>query len=387
MNLVAVDNVTMNDVQALLEHRAEPCISLYAPMQRAGKETRQNSIRIKNLLRRTTEQLAEQGLTEDAIAGLLEPIHNDIADAPFLQQQNEGLAIFRSADFFAFYRVPLDFDEAVIINHRFHIKPLLPMFTSNGRFYVLALSQNNLRLFCGSRSSLVELALPADMPTSMEAVTQYDDPEKSLQYHTGEGTSLAAPVYHGQADADNRVNLLRYFLEVDRGITQVLHGESAPLVLAGVDYLLPLYHDRNNYPNLLETGVTGNPETLRPDELQPQAWQIVSDYFENARQAALERYGNGLSSDLVSDDLRAIVPAAHYGRVDTLFVADRAEQWGQFNPADGSVTLHETAQPGDTDLLDAAVAQTLLNSGTVYELASADMPNHSLIAAIFRYPA
>lgn len=387
MNLVAVDSVTMSDMQALLEHRAEPCISIYAPMQRAGKETRQNSIRIKNLLSQAEEQLATQGFDENAIENLLEPIRRDIEDAPFLQQQNEGLAIFRSADFFVFYRVPLDFDETVIVNQRFHIKPLLPMFTSNGRFYLLALSQNDLRLFCGSRSSLVELDLPEDMPTSMEEVTQHDDPEKSLQYHTGEGTSTAAPVYHGQADADNRVNLLRYFLEVDRGITQILHGQSAPMVLAGVDYLLPLYHDRNNYPNLLAEGVTGNPETLRPDELQPRAWEVVSDYFEHDREEALERYGNGLGNNLASDDLPAIVAAAYYGRVDTLFVAAGAEQWGHFEPADSSVTLHETAQPGDTDLLDAAVAQTLLNSGTIYDLAPEDMPGNSMIAAIFRYPA
>lgn len=387
MNLVAVDNVTMADVQELLQQRADPCISIYAPMQQAGKETRQNSIRIKNLLRQAEEQLTQHGLEPDTIADLLEPIRREIEDAAFLQQQNEGLAIFRSADFFAFYRVPLDFDESVLVNQRFHLKPLLPMFTSNGRFYLLALSQNNLRLFCGSRSSLTELALPEDTPTSIEAVLQYDDPEKTLQYHTGSGTATAAPMYHGQADADDRVNLLRYFLEVDRGVTQVLHGETAPLVLAGVDYLLPLYHDRNNYPNLLETAVTGNPDTLRPDELQPQAWQIISDYFESKRRQALERYANGQGGDLVSDDLHSIVPAAHYGRIDTLFLTSNAEQWGQFNPDDSSVTTHETAQPGDTDLLDDAVAHTLLNSGTVYDVEADAMPGNSPVAAIFRYPA
>lgn len=38
-----------------------------------------------------------------------------------------------------------------------------------------------------------------------------------------------------------------------------------PLVLAGVEYLLPIYRRANTYPYLLDGGVTGNPEGRRPD--------------------------------------------------------------------------------------------------------------------------
>jgi len=43
--------------------------------------------------------------------------------------------------------------------------------------------------------------------------------------------------------------------------------KKAPLVLAGVEYLFPIYQEANTYPDLVEEGITGNPENLKPEEL------------------------------------------------------------------------------------------------------------------------
>jgi hypothetical protein len=385
MNLVAVDTLTTADLQRLVQTRSHPCISLYAPMVRAGKETRQNAIRMKNLLRQAEVQLAQNGVEPDLISALLQPIR-DLADPDYLQQQNDGLALFRTHEHVAAFRLPIDFDERLVVGERFHIKPLLPMFTKNGRFYLLALSQNNLRLFRGTRTSIVELELPDDLPTSLAEALKLDDPEQSLQYHSASPEAGAAPTYHGHAESDERVQLLRYFLEVDRGVSQVLHGETAPLVLAGVEHLLPLYHDRNNYPHLLPSGVTGNPDNLRPDELHEHAWPIAAQNLLEVEQADMARYEQELAAGRGSHDLRVIVPAAREGRIETLFVALDTDQPGRFDPSDGSLTLHDTPAPGDTDLLDETVAHTLLNSGTVYGLNQAAIPDGGTVAAIFHYP-
>ena len=38
------------------------------------------------------------------------------------------------------HRLPLAFETLVVVANRFHVKPLLPLFMGNGRFYVLAFS-------------------------------------------------------------------------------------------------------------------------------------------------------------------------------------------------------------------------------------------------------
>jgi hypothetical protein len=88
---------------------------------------------------------------------------------------------------------------------------------------------------------------------------------------------------------------------------------------------------------------------------------------------------------LASSYLRAIIPAAHAGRVDTLFIATGQRRWGSFDPSSGALALHEAAEPHDSELLDLAVIQTILHGGTVYALAPEQMPELAPLAAIFRY--
>jgi hypothetical protein len=362
-------------------------------MERAGKETRQNAIRLKNMLRETEDRLVNAGIEAANIEHLVEPIRALLSDTIFWQHQSDGLAIFRSAEMFRTYRAPLSFEELLVITDRFHIKPMLPIFTDNGHFYVLALSQNDVRLLQSTRYSADICELPEDTPTSLEEALADDDPEKQLQFHTSARAGVNpsagkgnAWMMHGHDDPDERVNLLRYFQEVDRGVWAVLHDKQAPLVLYGVDYLLPLYADRNSYNNLLEQGVTGNPDTLKPEEIQGHAWEVVEPYFQQQQQQAAERFHENRSKDLASSELGAIVTGAINGRVDTLFVPVGVQQWGRFDPASNTIEVYEDNRPGAQDLLDLAALHTIANSGVVYAVEPEDVPDSGYAAAIFRYP-
>jgi hypothetical protein len=385
-----MDKMTRQDLKPLLEHTAAPCVSCFVPMERAGKETRQNPIRVKNMLREAVERLTAQGMPESDAEAMLKPVQRMLDDSAEWQEQSDGLAIFCSPSLFQTYRVPLRFDELLVVAPSFHLKPLLPMFTSNGQFYILALSQGNIRLLQGTRNYVDEITLPSEMPTSIEQALGQDITEKQLQFHTnvpvGQGGQHAVQ-FHGQGTPDDqhRSRLLRYFLEIDRGMQQVLAGEQAPLVLAGVEYLLPLYHDRNTYPHLIEEGITGNPDHLKPEELHAQAWDIVEPYMQQEQQRAVERYNQNSEREQSSGDLRTVIPAAAFGRVDTLFVAIGVQTWGSFNPSDSTLQVHAEPLPGDEDLLDFAAVHTLLHSGTVYAVPADRVPGGSTVAALFRY--
>jgi Bacterial archaeo-eukaryotic release factor family 7 len=154
---------------------------------------------------------------------------------------------------------------------RYHLKPLLPLLAGDGRFYVLALSQNEVRLLGASRYSTDEVKLGDDVPESLADALKLDEPEKQLQFHTGssgDGGAGRSAVFHGHgAKDDSKDNILRYFRKIDRGLRDVLKGQEAPLVVAGVDYLLPIYREANTYSGLVEEGTTGNPEELSVEEL------------------------------------------------------------------------------------------------------------------------
>jgi hypothetical protein len=388
-----MDILTRSELRTLTRKPKGWCVSIYMPTHRVGAEIQQDPIRLKNLLAEAEEHLLTRGLRTTEAKELLESAGRLLQDSLFWQRQSDGLAVFLSPEAFRYYRLPFDFKELVVVSDRFHIKPLLPLLSGDGRFYVLALSQNEVRLLQGTRYSVSEVALEG-VPESLAEALRYEGPEKRLQFHTstrtpgGKGERPAIFHGHGVASADDPKGYIsRYFHQIDEGLHSLLQGEQAPLVLAGVDYLLPIYREANTYPHLVDEGIEGNPEELRAEELHEQAWAIVQPRFLAVQKedAAQYRQLAGAGSEQASNDLKEIVPTAYHGRVETLFVAVGLQQWGTFDSATNAVQLHREVKPGNEDLLDFAAVHTLLNRGTVYAVEPEKVPDDTLLAAMFRY--
>jgi hypothetical protein len=109
----------------------------------------------------------------------------------------------------------------------------------------------------------------------------------------------------------------------------------------------------------------------------------VRPRFSEAQQKAAARYRQLAGTGQTSRDVREIVAAAYYGRIETLFAVSGAQQWGVFNPDTGQVDLHEGPESGD--LLEFAALQTVLHHGTVYVTNPENMPDDTDAVSVFRY--
>jgi hypothetical protein len=387
MNVLSKDDLT-----TLLEGRPGWHISMFMAMVQRGAATQQNPIRCKTLLRQAEEQLLARGVRPQEAQNLLQPVKQLLADHVFWQRQNQGLALFLAPHIFREYRVPVALDELVVVTHRFHIKPLIPLLSGNGHFFVLALSQKEVRLLQGTRYSISEVELQG-VPQGITEALRFEDVEKRGHHYPGSqgrpagGVSPLAGHGVGIEDASHEPQdpILRYFQQVDAGLRTLLRNERAPLVLAGVEYLLPIYHRANTYPYLLEGGVTGNPERLRPEELRERAWDIVQPNFQRAQDAAADQYRQLAGTGRAAGDIGAIVTAAYDGRVDTLFIAVDKHMWGSFDGESRTIEAYQEAVAGDDDLLDVAAMYTLLKRGTIYAVGLDQMPERTPAAAILRY--
>ncbi len=385
--------LTREEVRGLLEPRPGPCISIFLPTARAGAETQQNPIRWKNLLRAAEEQLAERGLRRPEIEELLEPLRALQDDADFWQHQSEGLAAFRAPDLVRVYRLPLRFDELAAVEDRFHLQPVFPLFDGDGRFFVLAIAMHDIRLFEGSRWSVEEVDLK-DVPRSIEEAVGEELGQKPLAFaKSGPGARVGhgAPGFHshGASEDDTKTALFNFFKRVDNGIQELPIDRNAPLVLAGVDYLLPIYREATQHPHLVPEGVLGNPEVLRPEELHAAAWKLVEPLFLERRRRLAERYGELSGTGRATGDLEEVVGAAHDGRVDTLFSSVGARCWGSWDPEERKVELDghgDAPSPGSEDLCDLAAIQTFLHGGEVFAVPAEEVPAEGApLAAIFRW--
>ena len=383
MNLFSID-----ELKTLIKKPSGACISIYMPTHRMGTTTQQDPIRFKNLMRQAEELLVGGGMRGQAARDLLEQAKK-LDNSEFWQYQSYGLAIFISTNVFRYYCLPLNFGELVVFTDRFHLKPLLPLLTGDGKFYILALSQNEVRLLQGTRYSVSEVELQ-NVPQSIAEALKYDDPEKQFQFHTGTpsaGSGDRAAMFHGHGAGadDEKDNILRYFRKVDGGLQEFLKNQQVPLVLAGVDYLLPIYKQANTYPYLMDNGITGNPDELKAEELHSSTWEIVQPYFKQSQQDVVSRYQELAGTGQTANNIQDVVSAAYYQRIESLFVPVGVQQWGLFNPSNSEIQLHQEHEPGDEDLIDFAAIHTVLNGGTVYAVEPEKVPSDAPLAAIFRY--
>lgn len=387
--------LSTSELKSLMVYQNNPCLSIFLPTHRkAGPEMQQDPLRLKNLLHQAEDMLLTRAIENTLIEALLKPIMALLTNQQIWKHPDEGLVILRSLDTFRFYQLPFSIKEKVIVSQHFYLKPLLPLLTSDRYFYILALSQNEVRLLKASRFDVKEIALPKSVPTSLAEAMQYDQPEKMLESHSSASTATRGKggrrpmIFHGQGAGlvNEKQTILHYFQQIDRGLHELLHDETAPLVLAGVEFLLPIYHEANTYPHLLPEGVRGNSERLKGRDkiLHEQAWPIAKPSMPKEQQNALTEFLNYKDTDRTSSNVSALVPAACYGHIESLFVALDQEQWGTFEPATYTLELHETAASGDEDLLDLAARQTILHGGAVYSLEQDQMPDKALLAAVYR---
>ena len=379
---------TRDELRTLTAVTQAPCVSIYLPTHRVPTENQQDRTRLKNLIRQAQESLQAYGLRPAEAESLLEPVTRLLGAISFWKDKRDGLALFISPGVFRQYQLPTAFEPLVVVAHRFHLKPLLA-FLGGNKFFVLALSQNEVRLFEGSRFGLSVIDDLEGVPKSLADALKSDEQVKNVQFRTGSGVAGArgerAAMFHGQSADDAKDKILRYFRQIDQGLQDFLREEPAPLVLAGVEYLLPIYKEANTYPHLLGERITGNPEGLSSDNLHRQAWALVEPHFRQEQEKAAARYRQLAGTGRTATDLGEIVSAAYQGRVECLFVAVGRQQWGDYDPGANKLDLHPEARPGSFDILDLAATQTLLQGGAVYAVESGKVPDGAFLAAIFRY--
>jgi hypothetical protein len=385
-----MDILNPTDLRSLIAQQGKWCVSVYMPTHRLGREQQQDPIRLKNLLAEAEAKLLANGLRRPKVQKLMQPAEELLWDKGFWQHQSDGLAMFLSNDFFMKYRLPVDFEELLIITKSFHTKPLFPLLNRVGKFYILFVSLNNIRLFQGTADVLSEIRLK--FPTSLDEALRVDEPERYLNLHSGSSSTNEAKggpaIFHGQDPADDeKKNILRFFQSVDQGLNDLLEDKNLALILAGVDHILPIYREACTYDNLLEDVISGNPDKESLQDLHERACKIAAPIFEESQKKAFEKFEqlNGQQSALTTTDLETAVKAARFGQVETLIVAINEQKWGRYDVENNKVILESDPGSENEDLLDLAAAETILNSGQVFAVPREQLPGHGDLAAILRF--
>jgi len=368
---------------ALLDPCDPPCVSIYTMMEPGRWATDRNFRKMEYLLQNAERQLATRSPRSAEPSELLAPARQFIEREKLTLQSRKGLALFIARNQFRHYDLLESVPEGIDIGRQFFVRPLLPLL-SNDHFFLLALSQDRVRLFEGSSLEFKELKVEGVRENLRQDFVEQSF-ERERQFHSASPAIMGkqSAVFHGP-HLQQKDRILHFFRDMDKGISATLKGQAAPLVLAAVHYLIPIYQKVNSYPHLIEGGILGNPDYQAEDSLYAAARKILLEHANPDRQSALKMYSENVKTRLTSSNLREVIGAAEQGRVRFLLLLEGAEQWGAFVAPD-NVHVHTAREIGDDELLNLAAILTLRHRGQVFVVAPESLPEAAPLAAVYRF--
>ncbi|MDW7659499.1 MAG: hypothetical protein SCM11_20210, partial [Bacillota bacterium] len=283
-----MDRLTAQDFNKLLHLRQNPSISIYLPVEKVGQDTRQGAIRLRKSVKAAAEALHERGLRTPVIEQLLKPAEALYDDALFWEHQDQGLALFINQDGMIHYQLTERCDESVTIADRFMILPLLAEAARDRVYYLLALSLDDTRLYRATHATLTDCELPD--PVSVKAINDFYILENQLQHHSAASGAAGGTVFHGSDSPHDseKQRIEEFFRQLDINLKKQLAATDAPLVVACVDYLFPIFSAVCKECRLIGEHISGSPENMKKDVLLEKGWQIARTVFEQKKVNALK---------------------------------------------------------------------------------------------------
>jgi hypothetical protein len=382
-------NLTKELFVELAAYNQPPCVSILLPTHKAGVEVNEqvDVTMFKSALQQAEKLLKEKGTDQIIIKQMLSPGYDLLREEKFWYQQSDGLAVYIADGYFKYLKLRAPLMQQVEVNNSFYVSPLVPFMVRPGYFYILDIAKKFPRFYRADALGIEHLQVE-ELPSGVGDVVHLEEKGDNAVFRTGGKGGVGSANFHGigAGRPDDKENIRLYLEEVDDTIWQShLNKETVPLLLAGQDFLIPIYRSVSDYKYIWPEALTGNHHQQSDVELYEEAMQLMKPYFEQPLKRALEDYGNKSATALTSVNVSKIIPATYYSRVSHLFVKKGSRIWGTFNEQDNKLDILDRETDTMEDLIDKAVLKTIQNGGEVYFLDANEMPELSELAAILRY--
>lgn len=371
--MLHVDIPTHSEFTALNQIRTDACVSIYLKTTPVTQDADASRIELGNLAKKAREQLEAIGLDKRRVASLMEQLDELGDDDDFWAMQANSLAVLVTPDQLRTFRLANDLTPVIEVADRFHLKPLLRAITFPHSAFILALSENAVRLVeihadLGPKTVKVD-GLPKDAASAVGKST-LNDRSASGRIHGSEGQN---------------VRFQQYARKVDAALRPFLSGRQTPLILAATGRLASVFHAVNSYPHLLPDNIADSPDRIADVDLASAARPILDLAYGKQIDEANSLFEARASEGRSTSDISSAARAATFGAIDTLLVNIDSVVHGTVDEATGEVRFADEADATNYGIVDEIAGRALVNGAKVLGVRKDDLPGKGELAAILRF--
>ncbi|MGO4998626.1 baeRF11 domain-containing protein [Oceanisphaera sp. W20_SRM_FM3] len=368
-----LDLPSVEEVGNLNLVRSDASISIYLATTPISRETDQTRVTLANLIKKAIKKLEAQGVEKSRILLLQQRFDDLLADKEFWDYQANSLAILATPESLRTYRLANRLQNTVEVSDRFHLKPLLRAVTFSHSAYILALSENAVRLIQVSPDLPAKEITVPNLPDDAADATN----KVILKDSSGKDQRPAAHAYNAY--------LANYVRKINAALRPLhLHAQS-PIILAATQPLDGIFRSLTRL-NLLPTSIVGNPDRLSAADLAIAARPVLDAHYQSIiddfHQLFIQRTGQKRTTTDISDAARL----ATFGGIERLLVDIEGVVTGVVDEETGAVSFVGESDAICYGIVDEISCRALRTGAKVMAVRKADIPGGHDLAALTRYP-
>ncbi len=397
-----MDALRREEILELIDQDAQPTISIYMPIEHQNLVKKAIRLQFRGLVSQAAAHLKNNGHYDEALyTPLLTRLNEIVEDSEFWYNMDKGLAVFIAPGFERVFRLPTAFSPLAVVAPNFHTRPLMQYLSKPQKYWIVGLGQNDVSLWEGDASGVrpVDLeTLPENLQDALFLDLEGERANTSFRGsgsrfgNSGRAQSTPSPAFQSSGGSgskeEHKAWIREYFSQVDDAVIDYLRGKQGPVVLAGVDFLHPLYRSITNLPNLATRGIDGNIQHLNHAEVHERAWPIIENEIAQQFNDVLAMWERAYGLGNAEMDVATIAHLVLEGRVHLLMIDAGRNIWGKIDWNSAAITLLNDDELADdleaVDLLDDLAERVIALGGQVRVVDSHDMPSTTGAAAILR---
>ena len=326
---------------------------------------------MNNHIQQALKKLESEKINKRRLADLQQQFQEATGPLDFCLTQAQSLALLATPDIYHIYRLANNLVNQLEIGDRFYLKPLFRALTFDQTAYILALSENEVKVIGLFREQDPE---PLEVPGLPESAIS----ALSLPSLTASHKGPENPV----DGTERKMRLENYAKKVNEALTPLARSNEAPFILASTEPLASIFRSQATI-GLAEETIALGPDKIPDHELVKLARPILDDYYGRELDRVRDLFEQRSGQKRVALDGADVAKAATFGLVDLAMVDFDNVEPGVIDDL-GNIVF--TSEAGSYGLVDEIVKRSMENGARVIAVRDKDMVGDTGVAAILRYP-
>lgn len=362
---------TDTEVRTLAGIREPGCLTIYLPSSPVRNDSDIVRIELKDRFRDAVNQLEAAQADGGILDALTRSVTGLLDDDEFWRRQSRSLALFVTQTLLVTYRLPTTVTASTEVSDRLHLAPLMSALTFPRSAFVLALSQNSVRLVAVTGELSATVVVPG-LPTDLKSEIGLD--------LTGDRSTLGR-----RASEDPKVRMREYSQAIDRALRPVIAGSGRPLIIAAAEPLASIYRAVSTYENLVADIIAGNPDERSNDDLADAARRPLDTIYAAELSALTTEFDERAAGALTVTDLHDVARCATGKAIGLLFVDIDAHIPGRIDELSGVVSVSDRGDASNYCVVDEILSRALVSDAQIVAVRASEVPGGGPVAAILRF--